>query len=170
MSLNIITVTLNMGMEGAWRWGTWSLGLGGHMAWASPHHMHSLHREVQLPGHLHCGPKQWAGRRGHLHRLHHEGWGCGGWWTHWAWGHAFAGMLGKGHWYWLGQRLSASPILLLTHFSSLPGEWHELWEHEQWWCGAGAERHCAQARVSLWAGFKSSVLLSLLFHLLFYNF
>lgn len=51
---------------------------GRHEAGPSSRHLASLHREVQLPGHLHRGSEQRAGRWRHLHRLHHEGWGCGG--------------------------------------------------------------------------------------------
>jgi hypothetical protein len=54
MSLNIITVTLNMGMEGPdGEKGRRERGLG----FLGLSHMAPLHREVQLPGHLHCGPK-----------------------------------------------------------------------------------------------------------------
>lgn len=76
MSLNIITVTLNMGEA--------SLGSPtgrGPLGEAQPLSRHrSPHpcREAPLPGHQHRGAEQRAGGRRHLHRLHHEGRGCGG--------------------------------------------------------------------------------------------
>lgn len=48
-------------------------------------------REVQLPGHQHCGPEQRKGGWRHLHRLHHEGRSCGCRRTHRTWWHAAAG-------------------------------------------------------------------------------